>query len=95
MAIGCGGLKEFDKDSTELKRMFVQPSHRGNGVASRIVSELEHWAKETGFSRMVLETSKEMEDAVGLYEKLYYQRIPNFEPYENIETSYCFAKRIN
>jgi hypothetical protein len=35
-----------------------------------------------------------MLDAVGLYQKLGYAIIPNYDQYENVETSVCFEKNL-
>lgn len=90
--VGCGAMKEWESSSMEIKRMFVPSIHRGKGIATAILFELESWAKELGYPRTVLETSKSMVDAVGLYTKSGYHVIPNYGPYENVETSICFEK---
>jgi putative acetyltransferase len=90
--IGCGAMKEFGSHSMEIKRMFVPSIHRGKGVATSILNELESWATELNYSKTVLETAKTMKDAVGLYTKSGYQIIPNYGQYEAIETSICFEK---
>ena len=90
--IGCGAIKSYNKDSMEIKRMFVSENQRGNGIASKIIIELEAWAQELGYQKIVLETAKEMKDAVHLYLKNGYQIIPNYGPYENVESSVCFEK---
>ena len=90
--IGCGAIKSFNKDSMEIKRMFVSENQRGNGIASKIIIELEAWAQELGYQKIVLETAKKMKDAVHLYLKNGYQIIPNYSPYENVESSVCFEK---
>ncbi|WP_407644578.1 hypothetical protein [Croceimicrobium hydrocarbonivorans] len=41
---------------------------------------------------MILETGINQPEAIRLYEKNGYQRIPNYPPYEGVETSYCFEK---
>ncbi len=90
--IGCGAIKSYNKDSMEIKRMFVSENQRGNGIASKIIIELEAWAQELGYQKIVLETAKEMKDAVHLYLKNGYQIIPNYSPYKNVESSVCFEK---
>jgi putative acetyltransferase len=40
-AIGSGALRQLDDAHGEIKRMFVQPSHRGSGAASAILRRLE------------------------------------------------------
>lgn len=52
---GCGCFKRFDDDAMELKRMFVDPAHRGTGVGRAMLAELETWAKELSYRPLVLE----------------------------------------
>lgn len=92
--IGCGAIKHFDGQTVEVKRMYVLPDRRGNGSASKILSELERWAKELGYVKCVLETGKAMTEAIGLYKKHQYRSIPNFGQYALIESSVCFEKEI-
>src|SRR5688500_6402847 len=44
-AVGCGAFKEFEPNVAEIKRMFVLEDARGRGIAKKILSELETWAK--------------------------------------------------
>ncbi|HSU29209.1 MAG TPA: GNAT family N-acetyltransferase [Chitinophagaceae bacterium] len=92
--VGCGSIKEFSKEAMELKRMYVQPAYRGKGMASRILVELENWAVELKFRSCVLETGKRQPEAVALYNKNGYQRVPNFGAYKNDENSICFEKKL-
>ena len=93
--IGCGGIKELEPGSMEVKRMYVLPEYRGKGIASIILRELEVWAKELGYQRCILETGKRQPEAIRLYEKNDYSRIVNYGPYQGIENSVCFEKRLN
>src|SRR5512141_619686 len=56
-AVACGCFKEFDEQTVEIKRMFVQKDHRGKGLSKKILAELEQWAKEKNYNYSVLETS--------------------------------------
>jgi putative acetyltransferase len=91
-AMGCGALKEYDKNSMEIKRMYVSNSARGRGIATRILTELEKWACELSFGKCILETGKKQPEAIGLYKKNGYKRIPNYGQYKGIENSLCFEK---
>lgn len=91
-AVGCGGFKKFDETTAEIKRMFVHPDHRKKGIANVILNELENWAKETGFSSFILETSPKLTNAIALYQKNGYTRIPNFGQYIGVENSICMKK---
>ena len=93
-AVACGAMKLFDADSLEVKRMFTRPENRGQGMAGWVLRELEAWAAEDGFRRIVLETGKRQPEAIALYEKYGYRRIQNFGPYIGIENSVCFEKRF-
>lgn len=92
-AVGCGAIKPYDKNSAELKRMFVIPEFRGKGYASKLLTELENWAKELGFESVILETGIKQLEAIKLYEKTY-ERIENYGQYKGVETSVCFIKEL-
>lgn len=93
-AAACGALKPFDQEAVEIKRMYTIPSLRGKGLASVILKELESWATELGYHRVILETGINQPEAIALYQKLGYQRIPNYAQYAGVETSLCFEKRL-
>ena len=90
--VGCGGLKSMNGGRVEIKRMYVRPEKRGKGIAGMILKELENWARELGNQMIVLETGKRLPQAIRLYERYGYKRIPNYEPYVGIENSVCFEK---
>lgn len=92
--VGCGAIKEFATDTMEVKRMYVLPNKRGQGIASIILKELEAWVLELGFSKCILETGKKQPEAISLYTKNGYFIIPNFGQYENVENSVCFEKQL-
>ena len=94
LAVGCGALKEFSPDAVEVKRMYVSPYRRNRGMATAVLSRLEQWAKELGYSRCILETGKKQPEAIGLYYKNGYKPIPNYGQYVGIGNSICFAKDI-
>lgn len=95
--IGCGAFKDFEEDTTsvEIKRMYVKPEERGKQLGTRILRELEIWAKELQFLSCVLETDGTMRDAVALYRKNNYRIIPNYGAYKSVKTSMCFKKQLN
>lgn len=91
-AVGCGAFKIHDGNFVEIKRMFVSPEGRRNGIASKILIELENWAKELKFDKCILETGKQQPEAVELYKNSNYTITENFGMYENVENSVCFEK---
>jgi GNAT superfamily N-acetyltransferase len=92
--VGCGALKEFEKGIMEIKRMFVLPERRGKGIATRILAELETWAKELDYEKCVLETGKRQPEAIALYKKSGYRIIPNYGQYAQVLNSICFEKAL-
>lgn len=93
--VGCGAFKAFDPDTVELKRMYTAPEHRQTGIGSMVVNELVQWAGELGYTRCVLETGTKMTEAIALYGKRGFSRIPNYGPYVGVEDSVCFEKRLS
>src|SRR6516225_2804144 len=53
VAIGC--YKEYNADTVEIKRMYVDKTYRGKGVSKLVLNELEKWAIENGFQYSILE----------------------------------------
>lgn len=92
--VSCGAIKEFDKESMEVKRMYTISEHRGKGFAGHVLQELERWAKELLYKRCVLETGKRQPEAIALYKKKGYRIIPNYGQYVGIENSVCFEKQL-
>ena len=93
-AVGCGCFKIFDEKTIEIKRMFIQDDFRGKGIASRILAELEVWAKETGYSAAILETGKGQPNAIKLYQKYGYEITENYNQYDDLEISICLKKEL-
>ena len=93
--VGCGAMKQVTPQTMEVKRMYVLPEHRGTGIATMVLKELENWASDLKVSRIILETGKRQPEAIRLYEKNDYIRIENFEPYVGIDNSVCFEKRLS
>jgi len=91
-AVGCGGLRTLDDAHGEIKRMYVIPERRGSGVSTTILSALEEEARSRGWTRLVLETGDQQPDAIRLYEREGYSRIPNFGYYADSELSICYEK---
>ena len=93
-AVGCGAFRPFDQSTVEIKRMFVQASFRGQGIAQLILAELESWAKENNFDQCVLETGYNQPEAIALYQKSGYTIIPNYGPYTGVKSSLCLKKEL-
>ena len=96
VAVGCGAFKPYDAvvGTAEIKRMWVEPTHRGHGIAAAVLTELEGWARELGYTRCLLETGIKQPEAIGLYHKAGYTSVPNYGQYLNVANSVCFGKAL-
>ncbi len=92
VAVGCGGLRTLDDAHGEIKRMYVRPDRRGTGVSVALLTALEGEARGRGWDRLVLETGDQQPDAMRLYEREGYTRIPNFGYYADSDLSICYEK---
>ena len=90
--VACGCFKAIDEETTELKRMYVEPASRGKGCGAGVLQALEQWAAELGYTRMILETGKGQPEAIGLYRKCGYNVMENYEPYQGNDNSVCMQK---
>jgi putative acetyltransferase len=92
--VGCGAFKPYSDAVVEIKRMFVHPDQRGKRIGRVILSDLESWAGESGFSACILETGHRQAAAVRLYQNCGYTVIPNYDQYAGVESSVCMKKQI-
>jgi len=92
--ISCGAIREHSPTTMVVKRMYTIPESRGQGIATKVLNELENWASELAYQKCVLETGKRQPDAIWLYQKNGYKTIPNYGKYVEMENSVCFEKEI-
>jgi GNAT superfamily N-acetyltransferase len=74
----CGGLKRLGDGLCEIKRMYVVPDRRGQGIARELLGALEDLARELGYPVARLDTGPRQEHARALYESEGYHAIENF-----------------
>lgn len=90
----CGGIKLFGTDYGEIKRMYVRPRFRGQGFGKLMLDHLAEHARHHGVLLLRLETGIHQSEAIGLYERWGFQRIPPFPPYREDPLSRCYEKRL-
>jgi GNAT superfamily N-acetyltransferase len=74
----CGGVKRLDDRTCEIKKMYVVPARRGQGVARALLHTLEGSARKLGYEVARLDTGPKQLNARGLYESEGYAEIPDF-----------------
>lgn len=79
-AVGCGAIV-VGPEFGELKRMFVQPANRGQGIAVKLLGFLEGEAAAKGCTTFMLETGPSQPEALSLYARAGYERRGPFGAY--------------
>ena len=95
VAAGCGGILLVGTEYGELKRMYIRPAFRGQGLGAALLDHLAAYAREHGVSLLRLETGIHQAEAIRLYERYGFTRIPPFGPYFEDPVSICYEKRID
>jgi putative acetyltransferase len=79
MLVGGGGIGPLaggDVNTCELKKMYFLPSGRGKGFGKQALLQCIKTAKELGYTYCYLETFNTMKEAMALYEKVGFRKIP-------------------
>ena len=90
--VACGGVKRFDAETGEIKRMYVVDAWRGRGVGRYLLEALEVECKRLGYSRIRLDTGAEQPSARALYESAGYRPIPDYNA--NPYAAHWFEKTL-
>lgn len=77
-AAGCVALRRIDQEHCEIKRLYVRPAYRGQGLAGRLVDQVLADAREIGYRAVLLDTFPFLEDAIRLYKKRGFREIPSY-----------------
>lgn len=93
-AVGCAAVVLGDAYG-EIKRMYVSPASRGQGVARRLLQALESAALASGCRLLTLESGPFQPEALGLYAALGYERRGPFGSYTDDPLSVFMQKAIS
>lgn len=91
---GCGGVQLCGAAYGEVKRMYVRPNFRGLGYGKLLLNHLTAYARTRGVGLLRLETGIHQREAIGLYERMGFRRIPPFGTYVEDPLSLFYEKRI-
>jgi GNAT superfamily N-acetyltransferase len=92
LPIGCVGLKGNGGEIAEIKRLWVAPSARGQGLSKRLMAAAEEIARGLSITVLRLDTNSALPEATGLYRSAGWTEIDRFndDPYPDT----FFEKRL-
>ncbi|RVX46376.1 acetyltransferase (GNAT) family protein [Nonomuraea polychroma] len=93
-AVGCGAVQPVDARTGEVKRMYVVPGSRGQGIAKALLSALEDLACELGYRRLRLATGVRQPEAIALYERCAYTLTEPYGKYVDAPLTRCYQKAL-
>jgi GNAT superfamily N-acetyltransferase len=90
--VTAGAVHRIDADTGEIKRMYVVPDCRGQGLSRRLLVALEQLAVAAGYRKVRLDTGKRQLRALALYRDTGYAEIPDYNG--NRFASHWFEKEL-
>ena len=91
--LACGGLVWIDDSVAEIKRMWVDPAARGQGLATRLLAFLEQTAAASGRPTVRLDTNPVLTPAIAMYRKNGYRDIERYN--DNPYAGLWFEKHLD
>ena len=94
-AVGCGGFVLLRERSAEMKRLFVDPASRGQGVGSALVQAIQEAASCENVKTLFLETGVKSAEALRLYKRLGFETCSPFAGYQPDPLSVFMTKQLS
>jgi len=91
--IGCIAVRRMDvPQAAEIKRMYVRPEVRGQGVAQELLEAAEKFAHTAGYHWVYLDTADDMKAAARFYQRNGFQPCERYN--DNPQATIFMRKRL-
>jgi ribosomal protein S18 acetylase RimI-like enzyme len=84
----CAALREFAPGIGEMKRLYVRPRYRGQGLGRALTERVIEESRAAGYKLLRLDTLPKMQTAIPLYRALGFKEIPRYG--DNPASAICF-----
>ncbi|MCD4745557.1 MAG: GNAT family N-acetyltransferase [Bacteroidales bacterium] len=92
--IGCAGIRKFDGQIAELKRMYLKDAYRNIGLGKKLLIKSIELAKKMNYTAIRLDTLKTMKAAIRLYEMNGFKEIDAYRYNPSEDAKYYELKLI-
>lgn len=92
--VGCAMLTLPETAYPEVKRVFVNPEYRGQGIASLLMTVILEKANSLKLANIYLETGSYQPEAIRLYKRFGFELIPQFGHYQYDPLSIYMMKSL-
>ncbi len=96
VAVVCGGWRSLPEwpETAEIKRMYVAPAYRRQGLARLLLAHIEDSARAAGHRDLWLETGMNQPEAMELYRSEGYQPIEGYGHYKGAPLARPMGKAL-
>ena len=91
LPIGCVSLRPFAPGIAEVKRLWIDPDARGQGLGRRLMRAIEAQGRTLGYRELILDSNTALTAAIALYRSDGWADIP---PYSGFPSNVWMAKRL-
>ena len=87
-------MRHADPGTAEFKRIWASRNHRRQGLARRVLAELEMQAVRLGYTRVFLSTGPRQPEAIALYKTSGYTLLSAHDFGEDEPPGFLFEKDL-
>lgn len=91
LPVGCASLRPLEPGVAEVKRLWIDPVARGQGLARRLMRALESRARDMGYAHLKLDSNAALIEAIALYRSDGWTEIA---PYTGFPANVWLGKRL-